>query len=85
MGMTMTQKILAAHAGLPEVKAGQLIEADLDLVLGNDITTPVAIREMEKLKAQEVFHKDKIALVMDQQGHKVGRKLQMCTGIRLQA
>lgn len=61
----MTQKILAAHAGLPEVKAGQLIEADLDLVLGNDITTPVAIREMEKLKAQEVFHKDKIALVMD--------------------
>ena len=65
MGMTMTQKILAAHAGLPEVKAGQLIEADLDLVLGNDITTPVAIREMEKLKAQEVFHKDKIALVMD--------------------
>ena len=43
MGMTMTQKILAAHAGLSEVKAGQLIEADLDLVLGNDITTPVAI------------------------------------------
>ena len=51
MGMTMTQKILAAHAGLPEVKAGQLIEARLDLVLGNDITTPVAIREMEKLTA----------------------------------
>ena len=48
MGMTMTQKILAAHAGLSEVKAGQLIEAELDLVLGNDITTPVAIREMEK-------------------------------------
>ena len=48
----MTQKILAAHAGLPEVKAGQLIEAKLDLVLGNDITTPVAIREMEKLKEQ---------------------------------
>ena len=65
MGMTMTQKILAAHAGLPEVKAGQLIEARLDLVLGNDITTPVAIREMEKLKKQEVFDKDKIALVMD--------------------
>ena len=65
MGMTMTQKILAAHAGLPEVKAGQLIEAQLDLVLGNDITTPVAIREMGKLKKQEVFDKDKIALVMD--------------------
>ena len=48
MGMTMTQKILAAHAGLVEVKAGQLIEADLDLVLGNDITTPVAINEMEE-------------------------------------
>jgi len=65
MGMTMTQKILAAHAGLSEVKAGQLIEAELDLVLGNDITTPVAIREMEKMNNKEVFHKDKIALVMD--------------------
>ena len=48
MGMTMTQKILAAHAGLDSVCAGQLIEADLDLVLGNDITSPVAIHEMEK-------------------------------------
>lgn len=48
MGMTMTQKILAAHAGIESVKAGQLIEADLDLVLGNDITSPVAIAEMEK-------------------------------------
>ncbi len=65
MGMTMTQKILAAHAGLEEVKAGQLIEADLDLVLGNDITSPVAINEMEKMKNQTVFDKDKIALVMD--------------------
>lgn len=65
MGMTMTQKILAAHAGLAEVKAGQLIEADLDLVLGNDITSPVAIHEMDKMKADTVFHKDKIALVMD--------------------
>ena len=65
MGMTMTQKILAAHAGLPEVKAGQLIEAELDLVLGNDITTPVAINEMKKMDNQSVFHKDKIALVMD--------------------
>ena len=63
--MTMTQKILSAHAGLPYVEAGQLIEADLDLVLGNDITTPVAIREMEKMKDKEVFDKDKIALVMD--------------------
>ena len=65
MGMTMTQKILAAAAGLPEVKAGQLIEADLDLVLGNDITTPVAIHEMDKFTTEGVFHKDKIALVMD--------------------
>ncbi len=65
MGMTMTQKILAAHAGLPEVRAGQLIEADLDLVLGNDITTPVAINEMKKMDNPSVFHKDKIALVMD--------------------
>lgn len=65
MGMTMTQKILAAHAGLPEVTAGQLIEVDLDLVLGNDITSPVAIHEMEKMTTDGVFHKDKIALVMD--------------------
>ena len=65
MGMTMTQKILAAHAGLSEVKAGQLIEADLDLVLGNDITSPVAIHEIEKMKVDGVFHQDKIALVMD--------------------
>ncbi len=65
MGMTMTQKILAAAAGLPEVKAGQLIEADLDLVLGNDITSPVAIHEMDKFNKDGVFHKDKIALVMD--------------------
>ena len=65
MGMTMTQKILAAHAGLAEVKAGQLIEAELDLVLGNDITSPVAINEMKKMNRQTVFYKDKIALVMD--------------------
>lgn len=65
MGMTMTQKILAVHAGLDFVEAGQLIEADLDLVLGNDITSPVAIKEMEKMKVQGVFHKDKIALVPD--------------------
>jgi 3-isopropylmalate/(R)-2-methylmalate dehydratase large subunit len=65
MGMTMTQKILAAHAGLDEVRAGQLIEADLDLVLGNDITAPVAINEMEKFSKETIFNKDKIALVMD--------------------
>lgn len=65
VGMTMTQKILAAHAGLEKVDAGQLIEAELDLVLGNDITSPVAIHEMEKMKADGVFHKDKIVLVMD--------------------
>lgn len=65
MGMTMTQKILAAHAGLDSVSAGRLIEADLDLVLGNDITSPVAIHEIEKMKVDGVFDKDKIALVMD--------------------
>lgn len=65
MGMTMTQKILAAHAGLDHVEAGQLIMADLDLVLGNDVTAPVAIREMEKMDTKGVFHKDKIALVPD--------------------
>lgn len=65
MGMTMTEKILAAHAGLPSVTAGQLIEADLDLVLGNDITTPVAIDVIGNVKKEGVFDKDKIALVMD--------------------
>ena len=65
MGMTMTQKILAAAAGLDKVEAGQLIEADLDLVLGNDITSPVAIHEMDKMTVKNVFDKDKIALVMD--------------------
>lgn len=65
MGMTMTQKILAAHAGLDYVSAGQLIEADLDLVLGNDVTAPVAIHEMDKMNTKTVFDKDKIALVPD--------------------
>ncbi len=65
MGMTMSQKILAAHAGLPEVKAGQLIEAKLDLVLGNDITTPVAINVFEENNASSVFDNTKIALIMD--------------------
>lgn len=65
MGMTMTQKILAAHAGLSEVVAGQLIEANLDLVLGNDITSPVAINEFNKLGCDCVFDKNKIALVPD--------------------
>ena len=65
MGMTMTQKILAAAAGLEKVEAGQLIEARLDLVLGNDITSPVAIKELEKMQIKGVFDKDKIALVPD--------------------
>jgi 3-isopropylmalate/(R)-2-methylmalate dehydratase large subunit len=65
MGMTMSQKILAAHAGLPEVKPGQLIEARLDMVLGNDITAPVALNEFEKCGADKVFDRTKIALVMD--------------------
>ncbi len=65
MGMTMTQKILAAHAGLDSVKAGQLISAKLDIVLGNDITTPVAINEFKKAGFDGVFDKDKIAIVLD--------------------
>ena len=63
--MTMTQKILAHHAHLDSVKAGQLIEADLDLVLGNDITTPVAVTEFGKFGADNVFDKDKVAIVPD--------------------
>jgi len=63
--MTMTQKILAAHAGLEEVKEGQLIEASLDMVLGNDITSPVAIREFEENGFKEIFDKSKISMVMD--------------------
>lgn len=65
MGMTMTQKILAQHAGLKEVKPGQLIQADLDMVLGNDITAPVAVEEFNKIGWDSVFHKEKIAIVPD--------------------
>lgn len=65
MGMTMTQKILAAHAGLDSVKAGQLINAKLDIVLGNDITTPVAINEFNKAGFGGVFDKERVAIVLD--------------------
>ena len=65
MGMTMTQKILAAHANLPAVKAGDLIEAKLDLVLGNDVTTPVAIKVFRDTGFTDIFDKDKIAIVLD--------------------
>ncbi len=65
MGMTLTQKILAAHAGVPGVRAGQLIEAGLDIVLGNDITTPVAINEFAKAGFTGVFDKERIAIVLD--------------------
>lgn len=65
MGMTMTQKILAAHAGLDKVEAGQLINVRLDLVMGNDVTSPVAINEMKGKGFTEVFDREKIALVMD--------------------
>ncbi len=65
MGMTVTQKILAAHAGLPSVKAGDLIEAKLDLVLGNDITTPVAVTVFDRAGLTKIFDKDKIAIVLD--------------------
>ena len=65
MGMTMTQKILAAHAGLDAVKAGDLIEAKLDIVLGNDVTTPVAVDVFDKAGFSHVFDKDRIAIVLD--------------------
>ena len=65
MGMTMTQKILAAHAGLNKVESGELIMVNLDLVLGNDITSPVAIKEFNKLGKTDVFDKDKVTMVMD--------------------
>ena len=65
MGMTMTQKILAAHSGQEHVKAGQLIEANLDIVLGNDITTPVAINEFEKAGFCDVFDKTRVNIVLD--------------------
>ena len=65
MGMTMTQKILAAHAGLDKVEAGQLILVDIDRVLGNDITSPVAIREFNNIGVKEVFDRDKVTMVMD--------------------
>lgn len=65
MGMTMTQKILAAHAGLDSVTAGQLISARLDIVLGNDITTPVAVNEFKKAGFDSVFDKDRVAIVLD--------------------
>ena len=65
MAMTMTQKILAAHAGLPEVSAGQLIQAKLNIVLGNDITTPVAVNEFKKAGFDGIYDKDKVVIVLD--------------------
>ena len=65
MAMTMTQKILAKHAGLESVEAGELILVNLDRVLGNDITSPVAIKEFEKIGAKQVYDKDKVTMVMD--------------------
>lgn len=65
MGMTMTQKILAAHAGLESVESGQLILVNLDLILGNDITSPVAIKEFSKLGTDGIFDKNKVTMVMD--------------------
>jgi len=65
MGMTMTEKILAAHAGLTEVAAGELVNAKLDLVLANDVTGPLAIKEFEKIGIEQVFDKEKIVLIPD--------------------
>ena len=65
MAMTMTQKILAKHAGLDKVEAGQLVLVNVDRVLGNDITSPVAIKEFDRIGAKDVFDKDKVTMVMD--------------------
>ncbi|MBQ8172723.1 MAG: 3-isopropylmalate dehydratase large subunit, partial [Mailhella sp.] len=65
MGMTVTQKILAAHAGLESVSAGQLIEARLDIVMGNDITIALAVPEFRKSGAEKVFDKEKVVVVLD--------------------
>lgn len=65
MSMTLTQKILAAHTQFDKVKAGQLVEVNLDMVLGNDITSPVAINEFEKCEVDSVFNRSKVSLVMD--------------------
>ena len=65
MSMTMTQKILAHHAGLSEVRPGQLIRAKLDMVLGNNITSPVAINEFEKAGFDQVFDKSRVVMIMD--------------------
>ena len=84
MGMTMTQKILAAHAGLESVQAGELILANLDLVLGNDITSPVAIKEFAKLGKESVFDKEKVTMVMDHfapnKDIKAAEQCKMCRG-----
>lgn len=84
MGMTMTQKILAKHAGLDSVCEGQLIKAKLDMVLGNDITSPVAINEFEKIGFDSVFDKNKISLVMDHftpnKDIKAAKQCQQCRG-----
>lgn len=84
MGMTMTQKILAAHAGLERVRAGELILANLDLVLGNDITSPVAIKEFAKLGKDKVFDREKITMVMDHfapnKDIKAAEQCKMCRG-----
>jgi len=83
MGMTMTQKILAKHAGLASVESGQLIEARLDLVLGNDITAPVAITEFDKAGLTAVFDRNKIALVLDHSTPcKDIKSAQLCAQVR---
>ena len=91
MGMTMTQKILAAHAGLDSVSAGQLISAKLDIVLGNDITTPVEIKEFKKAGFDKIFDKNRVAVVLDHfvpnkdikaaEQSKVCREFSCCHGI----
>ena len=82
--MTMAEKILAAHAGLDEVEPGQLIECDLDLVLSNDVTAPIAVKEFRKIGVEKVFNPTKIALVPD---HYVPNKdiKKMCIRDRVRA
>jgi len=65
MGMTMVEKIIAAHTEYDTVKPGQIVNARVDMVLGNDVTTPVAIKEFNKIGVDKVFDKDKVAIVPD--------------------
>jgi len=87
--MTVTEKILAIHAGLEEVKPGQLVQADCDMMLANDITAPIAIQEFYKLGVNRVYDRERIAIgavisfaSSDLQGYQIRTAGAVCTGIR---